>query len=176
MDTAQLIWIGMALIGLVLLLMSAFGVGADADTDLSHDLSTDAGVSPLSLPIIATFMATSGAVGAAMSFGGFDTATTTITAGVVGTATFVAVYGFMAYILIPSQGTSSIQEKEYEGKTGTVTETISEGGIGAVAVTLKGIRNVVSARSEGGKIPMGTEVIVRRISDSVATVEEVRKA
>ena len=87
----------------------------------------------------------------------------------------VAIYLLMAKLLIPSQGSSTVYEKEYEGKTGVVTETIPAEGIGAVALTVRGSRSVVSARGTGNKIPIGTEVLIKRVADAVATVEEVRQ-
>ena len=54
-------------------------------------------------------------------------------------------------------------------------ETIPSEGIGAVALTVRGSRSVVSARGTGNKIPIGTEVLIKRVADAVATVEEVRQ-
>ncbi len=169
-------YIAMAVVGLVLLAMSAFGGDADADFDgdlsMDHDIS---GVSPLSIPLIATFLGTAGSVGSMLSFGGFDSGFTALMAGLVGGVSFIAIYTFMARLLIPSQGTSSVHEKEYEGKTGTVTETIPPEGIGAVALTVRGTRRVVSAKSPGMKLPIGTEVMIKRVANAVATVEEFRQ-
>jgi membrane protein implicated in regulation of membrane protease activity len=169
-ELEQWAYIAMAIVGLGLLLLSVFGgdAGLDADADVSfdHDVS---GVSPLSIPLIATFLSTTGAIGSMLSFANFDS-------GMVGGTSFVAIYVFMAKLLIPAQGSSSVHEKEFEGKTGVVTETISAEGIGAVAVTVRGIRSVISARSGGERIPIGTEVMVKRVGDAIAIVEEVRRA
>lgn len=179
-EVEQWAYIGMAIMGLALLLMSVFGgdtdtdVGMDFDGDIGfdHDIS---GVSPLSIPLIATFLGTAGFIGSMLSFAAFDSVTTATISGVVGAVSFIAIYVFMAKLLIPSQGSSSVHEKEFEGKTGVVTETIPHDGIGAVALTVRGSRSVVSARSGGEKIPIGTEVLIKRVADAVATVEEVRR-
>ncbi len=174
-EVEQWAYLTMAALGLVLLLISVFGGGADADFDGDFSLDSDlSGVSPLSIPLIATFMGTAGFIGSMLSFAGFDSATTSLIAGATGAVSFIAIYAFMAKLLIPSQGSSSVHEKEFEGKTGVVTETISPEGMGAVALTVRGSRNVVSARSAGAKIPIGTEVLIKRVSDAVATVEEIR--
>lgn len=177
-ETETLIYITMAVVGLAFLMLSVFGGEFGADADFDTDVSFDhdfSGVTPLSLPMIATFLATAGAIGSVLSYSGFDSSYTAIYAGVVGGISFSAIYIFMAKLLIPSQGSSSVHEKEYEGKTGVVTETIPPEGIGAVALTVRGSRNVVSARGGGNKIPIGTEVLIKRVVDAVATVEEVRR-
>lgn len=172
------IWVSMAIVGFALLVMTSL-IGGDSDIggDLGGDIGgLDAGgMSPLSLPLIAMFLATSGAVGAVMSASGFDGFTTALAAGVVGIASFVGTYFFMQNFLMGAQGSSSYHEAEYEGKTGTVTETITEDGVGAIAVTVRGARAVVSARSDGRRIEAGTEVLVKRVSGSVAHVEELKQ-
>ncbi len=178
-ELEQWAYIAMAVVGVGLLLLSVFGGDAGIDSDFDHDFSFDhdvSGVSPLSIPLIATFLGTAGALGSMMSFAGFDSGTTALIAGLVGGVSFVAIYVFMARLLIPSQGSSSVHEKEFEGKTGVVTETINADSIGAVAVTVRGIRSVISARSSGEKIPIGAEVVVKRVGDAIAVVEEVRRA
>ena len=180
-EVEQWAYIAMAILGLFLLLLSVFGGGGDVGVDgdfggglgVDHDVS---GMSPLSIPLIATFLGTAGFIGGMLSFAGFDSATTALIAGVTGAVSFIAIYAFMARLLIPSQGSSSVHEKEYEGKTGIVTETIPAEGIGAVALTVRGSRSVVSARGAGSKIPIGTEVLIKRVADAVATVEEVKQA
>lgn len=179
-EAEQWAYLAMAIIGLALLLISVFGGDSDAgvDGDFSGDFGMDhdiSGVSPLSIPLIATFLGTAGFIGSMLSFAGFDSTTTALFAGVVGAVSFIAIYAFMARLLIPSQGSSSVHEKEYEGKTGIVTETIPPEGLGAVALTVRGSRSVVSAKAGGAKIPIGTEVLIKRVSDAVATVEEVRQ-
>jgi membrane protein implicated in regulation of membrane protease activity len=172
--------VSLGLVGFVLLIISAF-FGGDADAgdigDMGADLGVDVGgVSPLSIPAIATFMATFGSFGTVMHLSGSDTTTTLVVGAGVGVVSFVGIYLFMNRFLGPSQATSSYNEKEYEGKTGTVTETINETGLGAIAVTIRGARAVISARGPGVKIPIGTEVLVRRVNESVATVEEIKQA
>jgi membrane protein implicated in regulation of membrane protease activity len=178
-ETETLIYLTMAIIGLAFLVLAVFGGDAGADADFDADVGLDhdfSGVTPLSLPMIATFLATAGAIGSVLSYSGFDSSYTAVYAGAVGGISFSAIYLLMAKLLIPSQGSSAVYEKEYEGKTGVVTETIPAEGIGAVALTVRGSRSVVSARGTGNKIPIGTEVLIKRVADAVATVEEVRQA
>lgn len=178
-DTILVSLVSLALIGFALLIISAF-FGGDADSDFGADMGGDiggdvgGGVSPLSIPAIATFMATFGAFGSVMHLAGSDTLTTIGIGALVGVISFLGIYLFMNKFLAGAQATSSYSEKEYEGKTGTVTETIPDGGMGAIAVTIRGSRAVISARTAGSKITIGTEVLVKRVNESVATVEEIK--
>lgn len=184
-DTALVVWISLALVGLALLVFSSFFGGGEGDVggDFSGDVGGDmgghdvgaghGGISPLSIPMIATFLATSGSSGTMLYLGGFDALTTATIAGLVGILSFAGVYTFTSKFLIESQATSSSHEREYEGKTGVVTETIPEDGPGAIAVTARGARAVVTARSDGRRISIGREVLVKRVADGVALVEEV---
>jgi membrane protein implicated in regulation of membrane protease activity len=182
-DSEFVIYVSMAVIGLLFLMLSAFGVGGDHDVGgdvggglgaVGHDLSAS-GVSPLSLPLIATFLGTSGGTGAMLHSGGLDPITTAGASAVVGVVAFIGIYYFMSNFLVASQSSSSVHEKEFEGKTGMVTETIPASGVGAIALTVRGTRTVVSARSGGERIPIGAEVSVKRVTDSVAHVEEIKQ-
>lgn len=176
----------MAIIGIVLLIFSSFfGGGGDVGTDIGGDVGGDfgghdvgaghGGISPLSIPMVATFMATAGGTGAMLDLAQFDPVVTTSIAAVVGVASFAGIYYFTSRVLIESQASSSSHEREYEGKTGVVTETIPEDGPGAIALTSRGARAVVTARSDGRRISIGTEVLVKRVADGVATVEELSR-
>ncbi len=170
--------VSLALVGFAILVISAlFGGDTDVGADIGGDLGglEGGGVSPLSLPAIATFLTTFGAIGSIMHVSGSDTLTTIGISGAIGILSFVGIYVFMNNFLAGSQATSSYNEKEYEGKTGTVTETVPDTGMGAIAVTIRGSRAVISARSTHGKIPIGSEVLVKHVSESVATVEEIRQ-
>lgn len=173
-----LLWATVALIGFGILLISFFGGGGHdvgADVGVDHDFSgmESPGLSPLSLPMIAAFMVTAGGTGAILASGGNDSIFTVGIATSLGVAVFLGTFIFVAKFLGDAQSSSLVHEKEYEGKTGVVTETIPEQGVGAVALTVRGTRYVVSARSDGRKIPMGEEVLVKRVANSIASVEEI---
>lgn len=187
-STELIIWLSLTIVGFIILLMSFFaghdfgggdvGGGDFGGHELGggHDLAgaTSPGLSPLSMPMIAAFLSTAGAAGAALTVSGFDTGTASLIAVIAGVGVFLGAFLFVAKFLGDSQSSSIIHEKEYEGKTGTVTETIPEDGVGAIAVTVRGTRYVVTAKSEGPKIPMGRDVLVKRVDNSIALVEEMR--
>lgn len=176
-STEMILWIAMVVIGFSFLLFSFIG-GHDfaGDVGVDHDVAgaVSPGLSPLSLPMIAAFLVTTGAMGAILTGAGTDNLTTAGIAAVVGVVVFLGAFVFVAKFLGDAQSSSLVHEKEYEGKTGVVTETIPEGGVGAVALTVRGTRYVVSAKSEGRKIPMGRDVLVKRVDNSIALVEEMR--
>jgi membrane-bound ClpP family serine protease len=191
------IYISLIIVGMVLLLFSLIGgvshdvshdIGGDAGGDfhgefgggghdaggMGHEVSADAsGLSPVSLPMIATFLVVAGGTGAAFNVTGSDPLATALYSIIVGIIVFVGLFFLVVNFLVKAQASSTIHEKEYEGKTASVTETIPEDGIGAVAITVRGMRQVVSARSNGVRIPTGVEVLVRRVSESTAIVEEL---
>jgi len=185
MVTAEfVVYLSMIVIGIGLLLFSLIGGGehdiagdaGDAHIELGggHDVGADAsGLSPVSMPMIATFLATTGATGTSLNVAGTDAVATAVISVLVGVLVFAGLFFLVVNFLVKAQSSSSVHEKEYEGKTGSVTETIPEEGIGAVAVTVRGMRQVVSARSPGRRIPIGAEVLVKRVSESVAIVEEL---
>jgi membrane protein implicated in regulation of membrane protease activity len=178
-STEMIIWLGMVIIGFAFLLISFFG-GVDhdvsGDVGIDHDIagSVSPGLSPLSMPMIAAFLVTAGAMGAIMTSSGTDISTTAIYAVVVGIVVFLGAFVFVAKFLGDAQSSSLVHEKEYEGKTGVVTQTIPEEGVGAVALTARGTRYVVTAKSEGRKIPMGANVLIKRVDNSIALVEEMK--
>lgn len=178
-STELIIWLAMVIIGFAFLLLSFFG-GADhdatGDLGIDHDMAgaVSPGLSPLSLPMIAAFLVTAGAMGAIMTNSGTDTSTAAIYAVVVGIVVFLGAFIFVAKFLGDAQSSSLVHEKEYEGKTGVVTETIPREGVGAVAMTVRGTRYVVTAKSNGQKIPMGANVLIKRVDNSIASVEELK--
>lgn len=186
-STELVIYLSLIVVGMAVLLFALFGggehgdVGGDMGGDVhaevggvGHDVSADAsGLSPISLPMIATFLATTGATGTSLNLAGTDSFTTAAISALVGIIVFVGLFFVVFNFLVKAQSSSLVHEKEYEGKTASVTETIPEEGIGAIAVTVRGMRQSVSARSEGKRIPFGTEVLVKRVSESIAIVEEL---
>jgi membrane protein implicated in regulation of membrane protease activity len=180
------VYIALMVIGLALLLMALIGggehdvnhdIGGDVHAELGgggHDVSADAsGLSPVSLPMIATFLTSTGAMGLALNLGGTDPVWTALISALVGFIVFIGLFFTVVNFLVKAQASSLIHEKEYEGKTASVTETIPEEGIGAVAVTVRGMRQVVSARSSGRRITVGSQVLIKRVSESTAFVEEL---
>ena len=185
-STELIVYVGLMMVGLAMLLLSFLGGGSgDTGGDVGHDVgghdmgghdvgAGDAsGLSPLSLPMLAAFMGITGAVGASLTVGGMESLWTAIWAIVTGVIGFAGIFIVVANLLVKSQASSLPHEKEYEGKTGTVTETITETGVGAVVITVRGMRQVVSARSDGKRIPINSQVLVKRVNDSVAFVEEI---
>lgn len=183
-DVELLVWMTMTVVGFGLLLVSFLGGGDTGDVGdvgdvggVDHDVSgvESPGLSPVSIPMISTFLATAGGTGVLLNVSGSEPVSTAILAMVVGVVCFLGVFIFIANFLVKAQSSSLAHIQEYEGKTGVVIETIAEGGVGAVAVTVRGTRCVVSARSDGRKLPMGTEVMIKRLSESIAIVEEVKQ-
>ena len=186
MVSAELIvYISLIVAGLGLLLFALIGGG---EHDVSHDIGGDvhdvggggqgvgadaSGLSPVSIPMIATFLAATGAVGITLNIAGTDAVATAFIAVLSGVIVFVGLFFLVVNFLVKAQSSSSVHEKEYEGKTASVVESIPEEGIGAIAVTVRGMRQVVSAKSSGRRIPVGSEVLVKRVSESIAFVEEM---
>ena len=190
-STELIIWVSLTIIGLLILLMSFFGGSDVGGVDVGgHDLGggggdvggggdslagvTSPGLSPLSLPMIAAFLATAGAIGAGLSASGAETGVSALWAMAGGAVVAFGAFVFVAKFLGDAQSSSLVHEKEYEGKTGVVTETIPEEGVGAIALTVRGTRYVVTAKSGGSKIHTGSEVLVKRVANSIAVVEELK--
>src|SRR5689334_10101563 len=168
--------------GLALLLLAFLGgSGGDTGGDVGghdiggHDIGVGdaSGLSPLSFPMLAAFMGITGAVGATLNVGGMESLWTAVIAIVTGVLGFAGIFIVVANLLVKSQASSLPHEKEYEGKVGTVTETITETGVGAIVITVRGMRQGVSARSDGQRIPINSQVLVKRVQDSVALVEPI---
>jgi len=174
-----ILWLSVALVGFGILLISFLGGGdGDASGDMGggHEMAgaESPGLSPLSTPMIAAFLVTAGGTGAILAGTGNDPLVVVGWAVALGVVVFLGTFIFVAKFLVDAQSSSLVNEKEYEGKTGVVTETIPEDGMGAVALTVRGTRYVVSARGSGRKIAMGTEVLVKHVANSVASVEELK--
>jgi membrane protein implicated in regulation of membrane protease activity len=188
-STELIIYVGLMLTGLALLLLAFLGgggsdvgggVGGDVGGDFGHDIGGHdigigdaSGLSPLSFPMLAAFMGITGAVGASLTVGGTDSLWTAVFAIVTGVLGFAGIFIVVANLLVKSQASSLPHEKEYEGKVGTVTETITETGVGAIVITVRGMRQGVSARSDGKRIAINSQVLVKRVQDSVALVEPI---
>jgi membrane protein implicated in regulation of membrane protease activity len=186
-STELIIWLSLTVIGFAILLVAFFAGHDVAAGDVSGDFggadagggdggagATSPGLSPLSLPMIAAFLATAGATGAGFNLSGFDTGITSLIAIAIGSLVAFGAFIFVAKFLGEAQASSLVHEKEYEGKTGVVTETIPDQGVGAIAMTVRGTRTVISARSDHGRIATGAEVLVKRVANSIAVVEELK--
>jgi membrane protein implicated in regulation of membrane protease activity len=189
-STELIVYVGLMLTGLALLLLAFLGgggsdVSGDVGGDMGHDIGGHdigghdmgigdaSGLSPLSLPMLAAFMGITGAVGASLTVGGTDSLWAAVFAIMTGVIGFAGIFIVVANLLVKSQASSLPHEKEYEGKVGTVIETITETGVGAIVITVRGMRQGVSARSDGHRIPINSQVLVKRVQDSVALVEQV---
>jgi len=165
-----LIYIGLLLGGVVYAIitgalgfLSDLGGGGDVHVDASGHL--DAGhISPLSGPVVATFVTGFGA-GGTLGHYLFEWPLTG-SVGLAAAAGFLlagAAFAVMGTLFRHTQGGSEFSLEEIVGREAEVITPIPAGGTGEVAYLAKGQREVGAARSaDGSPIPRGQLVVVEK--------------
>lgn len=151
--------------------MGEFNPGID-HPDAGHH--GDPGFHLFSLQGITGFFIMFGLVGLAISRGGGEVFWSGLSGLVAGGATMVVIaWIFQSAQRLQSEGTLRIQNAV--GKEGTVYLTIPEHGTGQVSVVVQGgLRQFDAISDEGGRIPTGEKVRVKRIfSGNVLVVERI---
>ncbi len=163
----MLVFLSLAVVGLVLTVVSAF-FGHDFE---AHPELEIGGLGFFSLRAMSIFLLTFGTIGALAHWLGRPTLTSSLWGLLAGVGTY-ALY-IVAMTLIRSQQASSlIEDRELPGLTGMVTVAIAEGGVGEVTCRLKGqtTRRVARAASRHA-IPEGALVKVREVQGDALLVE-----
>ncbi len=168
----MVVFIILAVIGLVLLLISAFfGVFGD-DIEAAPEVE-GGGPHFLSLRSIAVFLTAFGTVGAIARYYNLSAMLSSLW-GVLAGAAMSGIY-VLAMNLVRSQEASSlIESKDLVGLTGRVTVAIPAEGLGEVSCTVKAQVTRRLARSKTHQaIPEGTIVRITEVQGDVVLVETV---
>jgi membrane protein implicated in regulation of membrane protease activity len=165
----MLVFLGLAAVGLLLTLVSAF-FGHDFD---AHPELEVGGLGFFSLRAMSIFLLTFGTVGALSHWLGKSLLTSSLWGLLAGVATY-ALYVVAMQLVKSQQASSLIEDRELPGTTGMVTIAIPEGGVGEVTCRLKGQSTRRSARAATRQaIADGTLVRVREVHGDVLLVEPV---
>ena len=163
----MLVFLSLAVIGLVLTLVSAF-FGHDFDAHPELDIG---GLGFFSLRAMSIFLLTFGTVGALAHWLGRPTVTSSLWGLFAGVGTY-ALYVVAMQLIRSQQASSLIEDRELPGLTGMVTVAIPAGGMGEVTCRLKGqsTRRVARAVSPRA-FAEGSLVKVREVHGDVLLVE-----
>ncbi len=163
----MLVFLSLALIGLVLTVVSAF-FGHDFE---AHPELEIGGLGFFSLRAMSIFLLTFGTVGALVHWLGRPTLTSSLWGLVAGVGTY-AIYILAMQLVRSQQASSLIEDRELPGLTGMVTVAIAAGGVGEVTCRLKGQTTRRVARSASRQaIAEGVLVKVREVQGDVLLVE-----
>lgn len=163
----MLVFLGLALVGLVLTVVSAF-FGHDFD---AHPELEVGGLGFFSLRAMSIFLLTFGTVGALLHWLGKTTLTSSLWGLVAGVATY-ALYVVAMQLVRSQQASSLIEDRELPGVTAMVTIAIPASGVGEVTCRVKGQTTRRTARAASGQpFPEGAVVKVREVHADVLLVE-----
>jgi membrane protein implicated in regulation of membrane protease activity len=133
------------------------GGGVDAGHDVAMDvghaeLGAGASVSPMSLPVVASFLTFFGGTGLVADQGMKTPAIMSVPlAGLVGVGVAALAFFGLAKLFLTTQGTAHGRIAEMVGLDGEVITPIPAEGVGEIAFDFKGSRRNQSARSESGE-------------------------
>jgi len=133
------------------------GLDADHDVGLGGDidhaeLGAGVTVSPLSLPVIASFLTFFGGTGLVADQGmGLPPLVSVPVASVVGLGVAAIAFVGLAKLFIATQGTAHGRAAEMVGLEAEVITPIPADGIGEIAFNFKGSHRTQGARSENGE-------------------------
>ncbi len=167
---AGAVWTAAALVGGAADDIDLPGVDLPGGFDLDHG---EVDVGPLSPVTIASFGASFGGLGivATQLLRISDVASimfAALGAGLIATGMFL----FYSRVLIAGQGSSEARLVDVRAKSGEVIVSIPEGGVGRVALVIRGSRSTWSARSvDGQAIPRGALVTVRSVVGNTIIVD-----
>ncbi len=142
--------------------------------DITHDVDhPEVGLSPLSPITIAVFITTFGGVGLILNnLTPLPLVLNLFLAAVSGVTLSGVIFLLYTRLLVAAQGSSEIQRGELVGRSGEITAPIPAGGIGEVAMVVRGTRVRSPARSaDGSPIPRGTLVEVVEETGNVVVVK-----
>ncbi len=142
--------------------------------DITHDVDhPEVGLSPLSPITIAVFITTFGGVGLILNnLTPLPLVLNLFLAAVSGVTLSGVIFLLYTRLLVAAQGSSEIQRGELVGRSGEITAPIPAGGIGEVAMVVRGTRVRSPARSaDGNPIPRGTLVEVVEETGNVVVVK-----
>jgi hypothetical protein len=170
------------LVGFIYALISGalghvFGGGSDVHLDASGHVGFeggDAGLSVASPTLIAAFLSGFGGTGLIVHNLYRPTPGASLLVAIVGgLAVSGGAYLILGFLYQKTQAGSEFRDEQVVGKSAEVTLAIPTDGLGEIAFSMKGARNIGPARSEDGKpIPRHSAV---KITRSVAGTFYVKK-
>ena len=170
------IYLWIALISLIfLVILTVLGghgldVGGDVDTDVDFGQFGGPGVSPLSLPLIAAFGTSFGAIGALLETQDYSALVVAGSATLVALFVATGMFFFVQRFLVRSQTSSDVHPEELIGRSAQVMIPIQRGMTGQVLViTEERGRTLFSAVAEGD-IPRDAVVEITGFAGGVANV------
>lgn len=189
----EIFYLTCAVVGGVLFILRAIlfalgGAGAEAEMDVSGDVSLDGdfdlngdvdhiaepGLRLVSLQGITGFFLMFGLVGLAMSRGGIREVWTVFGGAAAGMLTMLAV-ARVVLEMQKLQSSGTMQMSNAVGKEGRVYLTIPAEGSGKVSIVIQGgLRELEAVSASKERIPTGETVrVVRVVSNRVLVVEQV---
>lgn len=155
---------GAALLGLVDL--------GDAGHPLGGHDGPHEGALPFGLTALLVAVAWFGGVGFLLRNGaGWPPVLALVVAAAIGVAAGAIVQRLVRALVRAGRGELRADAYRLPGTIGRVAGGIRAGGIGEVIYEQGGVRQVIAARAEGGSVlPAGTEVVLLRVADGIATV------
>jgi membrane-bound ClpP family serine protease len=168
----MIVFIILAVIGLILLLISAFfGVFGD-DIEVAPEVE-GGGPHFLSLRSIAVFLTAFGTVGAIARYYNLSAMLSSLW-GVLAGAAMSAIYLFAMNLVRSQEASSLIESTDLVGLTGRVTVAIPPEGLGEVSCTVKAQLTRRLARSKNRQaIPEGAIVRITEVQGDVVLVEMI---
>ncbi len=177
----MLVFVSLAVVGMLGLIGSHIFGGGDHDHDvhLDHDhggadhgeVSDEPTVSIFSIKVISTFVMAFGAGGAIARHLDVSYEIASLVGVGVGILAGALMYGIMR-LLYSQQSTSILNPDTCVGQSGTVNTSIPEGGMGEVAVLIKGQSQIYLAHSKNGNaIQKGSLVTVKDVVGGKLYVE-----
>lgn len=88
----------------------------------------------------------------------------------VGLAGAAIVFAFLSRVLTAEDESLDPADFDMNGVLGRISVSIRAGGTGEIIYSQQGTRHTCGARSEGGPIPQGSEVVVTRYEKGIAFV------
>jgi len=157
-------------------------LSVDHDMSVDHDLSADHDVgiadgvhlSPISPPIMSTFLVSFGFTGMALEWGlNLPWFLTAPAAAAVGIVLAIGTMIVLGRLMTAAEGSSQIRYTDLIGTEATVVTPIPAEGLGKIAYTAATGRGAMSARGESGAmIPQHSMVTITQVVGSTALVRE----
>ncbi len=168
----MIVFVTLAVIGLLLLLVTAFG---GHDTDVSADVDHGGG-GFLSVRAVAVFFTAFGTIGAIALHYGLTVLWSSVW-GIVSGVVLVVVYVISMELVKSQQASSLISEKDLVGLTARVTVLVPDDGIGEVSCIIKSQNARRMARSASGQaIAEGRMVKVIEVQGDICLVEPLTQS
>ena len=174
---------------ILLIIMAALGgFGGDADIG-GHDVDvgghgvdldghgdySGSSLSPLSIPVLLTFGATFGAVGAILEELKYDSLLTPVIAVMVGVLVAGGMYAIVYFMIFKSQASTHTSLSEMIGLDGLVTVAIKDKEPGQVVVNTEKRGRIPATATAKEEIESNTPVKVIGITGDALIVERVKE-